>query len=196
MSATTRSSRAEALAVAAHVAVVALTLALPGVAAANHRAVVAPPLPPAVVAVAPGLAPQGGGEMSVLGLSIYDGWYWGEGHTWAPEHTFLIDLHYRRDLSGARIAERSSAEIEHLGRGTPEQRQRWADAMRQIFPDVAKGDRVTGVSLATGVVRFFLNGAPIGDIADREFARAFFGIWLDPRTSRADFRAKLLGVAP
>ena len=64
--------------------------------------------------------------------------------------------------------------------------------MRAIFPDVKKGDRITGVHLPPGTVRYFFNGRPIGDIADPEFARAFFGIWLDPRTSRRDFRSKLL----
>jgi hypothetical protein len=42
-------------------------------------------------------------------------------------------------------------------------------------------------------VRFFRNGTPIGDIDDREFARAFFAIWLDPRTSEPELRKQLLG---
>jgi hypothetical protein len=65
--------------------------------------------------------------------------------------------------------------------------------MAQLFPDVRRGDRLTGVSLDGGSVRFFHNGAPIGDIADPGFAHAFFAIWLDPKSTRADFREKLLG---
>jgi len=84
-------------------------------------------------------------------------------------------------------------EIAKLGTGTPAQRQRWGDAMRRIFPDVGKGDRLTGLHLPDGTARFFHNGRAIGDIDDPGFAQAFFGIWLDPRTSRADFRRKLLG---
>jgi len=164
-------------------------------AAANHVAVPAPPLPASVAALAPGLRPQGGGEMRFLGLSIYDGWFWADGHAWRPEGPYLIDLHYHRSLDGARIAERSVAEIESIGRGTPEERMRWAEAMRRIFPNVGKGDRITGVCLPPGIVRYFLNGSFIGEIADPQFARAFFGIWLDPKSSRADFRKKLLGEA-
>ena len=68
--------------------------------------------------------------------------------------------------------------------------------MARIFPDVAKGDRLTGLYVPQGVVRYFHNGAPIGEIADAGFARAFFGIWFDPRTSRDDFRRRLLGERP
>ena len=195
MSVNTRSSRLEhkhsaVVAVAAAVAVFAAP------AAANHAVVPAPPLPPLVAVQVPGLRAQGGGEMKVLGLSIYDGWFWADGHAWHPDRTYLLDLHYHRDLDGARLAERSVVEIEGIGGGTPEDRLRWGEAMRRILPDVGKGDRITGIHLPPGIVRYFLNGAFIGEIADPQFARAFFGIWLDPKTSRTDFRRKLLGERP
>ena len=65
--------------------------------------------------------------------------------------------------------------------------------MKRIFPNVDQNDRLTGVNLPGGVVRYFHNGKPIGDIADPGFSRAFFGIWLDPKTSELDFRQLLLG---
>ena len=40
--------------------------------------------------------------------------------------------------------------------------------------------------------RFVFNGRPLGEIADADFARRFFGIWLDPRTSAPELRAALL----
>lgn len=163
-------------------------------AAASHLAVVAPPLPAAIAALAPGLRPQGGGEMTFFGLSVYDGWYWAGAHAWAPDGLHALDLHYHRSLEGASIAERSVAEIEGIGIGNAAQRQRWGEAMRRIFPNVRKGDRITGVSLPPGTARFFFNGQPIGEIDDPEFTRAFFGIWLDPRTSRPAFRKQLLGA--
>jgi hypothetical protein len=41
--------------------------------------------------------------------------------------------------------------------------------------------------------RFWRNGAPLGEVADPAFSRAFFSIWLDPRTSAPELRAALLG---
>ena len=154
----------------------------------------APPLPAMVTALAPDLRLLGGGEMRMLGWSVYDGWYWADTREFSTAQPFALDLHYHRALDGARIAERSVAEIEKLGYGTPAERSRWAAAMKAIFPSVDKGDRLTGVNLPTLGARFFHNGRPIGDVADPSFARAFFGIWLDPRTSRPDFRARLLGL--
>jgi hypothetical protein len=168
-------------------------LALHAVAMANHLRVAAPPLPATVMELAPGLAAQGGGEMTFLGLSIYDGWFWGPGHDWKLDAPFAIDLHYHRKLAGTSIADRSVSEIEKLGLGTPEQLTRWGEAMRRIFPDVVAGDAITGLFLPPGIVRYFLNGKLAGEIVDPSFARAFFGIWMDPKTSRTDFRQKLLG---
>ena len=153
----------------------------------------APPLPPDVTRLAPGLRAQGGGLLTWLGMSVYDGWYWVAARGWPDAGPYALDLHYHRDLVGARIAERSVDEIAKLGYGTTVERARWGERMARLFPDVRRGDRLTGVALDGGSVRFFHNGAPIGDIADPGFAHAFFATWLDPKSTRADFREKLLG---
>jgi chalcone isomerase-like protein len=159
-------------------------------------AIDAPPLPPQVVELAPNLKVQGGGELTFFGISVYDGYYWSPQHGWSPDGPFALDLHYHHALNGPRIAERSVSEIKKLGYGTAEQRARWGMEMKRVFPNVSKGDRLTGVNLPGGVVRYFHNGQPIGDIADPGFARAFFGIWLDPNSSEHEFRQRLLGEKP
>ncbi|MEO8346277.1 MAG: chalcone isomerase family protein [Betaproteobacteria bacterium] len=173
---------------------VALVLMARAAGAANASA--APPLPSQVVEQAPNLKVQGGGELTFFGISIYDGYYWSQGRGWTKDGTFALDLHYHRALTGAKIAERSVHEIEKLGYGTVEQRSRWGEAMKSLFPNVLKGDRITGVNLPGGIVRYFFNGKPLGEIAEPGFALAFFGIWLDPKSSRPDFRQQLLGEKP
>ena len=176
------------------VAIVAFAAAT--AATAHHVVVEAPPLPPEVAALVLGTTPQGGGELKFFGLPVYGGWYWGDGHAWHPDRPYALDLHYHRHFTGIEIAQRSIVEMEKRGYTNAEERDRWGNAMRRIFPDVRKGARITGVHTSTGSVRYFLNGAAIGEIADRDFARAFFGIWLDPGTSRPAFRKKLLGLSP
>ena len=156
-------------------------------------AVDAPPLPPQVSQLMPDLKVQGGGELTYFGISVYDGYYWSANHGWSQDGPFALDLHYHRALDGAKIAERSVGEIARMGYGTAEQCSRWGEEMKRLFPDVRRGDRLTGVNLPGGAVRFFHNGKSIGDITDPGFARAFFGIWLDPKTSQSDFRMLLLG---
>jgi hypothetical protein len=156
----------------------------------------APALPPDVRVEVPALRLRGGGEMTFFGLSVYDGYYWSVERGFSFAQPFALDLTYRRGFEGRRIASRSVDEMEKLGYGTDGERKRWGDAMTRIFPDVVKGDRLTGFYVPEGGVRYFLNGAPIGEIVDPAFARAFFAIWFDPRSSRADFRRMLLGDAP
>jgi hypothetical protein len=146
-----------------------------------------------VLKLMPEVKLRGSGELTVLGLSIYDGYYWSHADGWSPDQPFALELVYHRSLYGVMIAERSVEEMAKLGYGTPSQRERWGEQMKRIFPDVDDGDRLTGVNLPREGVRFFRNGAPIGSIDDRDFARAFFAIWLDPRTSEPALRKKLLG---
>jgi hypothetical protein len=64
--------------------------------------------------------------------------------------------------------------------------------MEALFPDVHEGTRISGIHLPGQGARFYLNGNPLGEIPDSEFARAFFAIWLDPRTSASSLRNSLL----
>ena len=64
--------------------------------------------------------------------------------------------------------------------------------MKEIFPNVQEGSRISGVYLPTGGARFYLDGKPLASVPDPEFARAFFAIWLDPKTTAPSLRTALL----
>ena len=156
----------------------------------------APPLPAAVTSLVPNVEAKGGGRLTFFGMSVYSAYYYcvePSRRSWSPEEPLALQLIYHRSLVGTMIAERSVDEIAKLGYGTPDQRARWGALMKEIFPDVVDGDRIVGVNLPQSGVRFYYNWKAIGQIQDREFAKAFFGIWLDPRTSEPALRKKLLG---
>ena len=52
---------------------------------------------------------------------------------------------------------------------------------------------IIGLLLPGQGARFFFNGRASGELAEAEFARLFFGIWLSPRTSEPALREQLLG---
>jgi Chalcone isomerase-like len=151
-----------------------------------------------VTASLPGARLQGQGRMEFIGLHVYDIRLWvGEGFDAATfeRHPLAIEIEYARAIAGHRLAERSLAEMQRVASVTPAQREAWLVAMKQAFPDVAAGDRLAGVHRPGGGARFIHNDNRAAEVADPAFARAFFGIWLSPRTSEPRLRAALLGSA-
>lgn len=144
-------------------------------------------------AQASSLTQLGAGKLRWFGLTVYEARLWTAGGAPDFARPLRLELRYARTLRGAAIAERSDEEIVRLGFGSPGQRAAWSAAMRNLLPDVAPGDTLSGEHVPGRGARFLRNGAPLGEIADPEFSRAFFSIWLDPRTSAPDLRAALLG---
>jgi len=106
-------------------------------------------------------------------------------------HAFALELTYQRDFRNRDIAQRSLDEMRRLG-ATDDQLGRWQSVLRSAFPDVRKGDRITGVHEPGTGTTFLTNGRTTGTTADPEFGRLFFGIWLSPRTSEPALREALL----
>ena len=84
--------------------------------------------------------------------------------------------------------------MQGIGPVSDSQAERWLSAMRSIFPDVRKGDRITGLQLPGEAARFWVNGRDSGELRDPEFTKLFFGIWLSPRSSQPRLREALLGT--
>jgi hypothetical protein len=106
-------------------------------------------------------------------------------------------LQYLRKLEGTAIASRSIDEMRRVGSFSDAQAQSWLTAMRELFPDVRQGERITGLNLPGVGAEFWFNGQRVGVVKDPAFARLFFGIWLDERTSEPKMRAQLLqGLQP
>ena len=175
-------------------------LAFPGVARANTPLAT----PPELQAHWPdGTLPrlQGQGRLRFLGLSIYDIRLWSPAdqrvspEAW-PGQRLALEIIYRRALVGRLIAERSIKEMQRAGPLDATASERWLRDMTDWFPDVADGDRITGLH-APGTdapARFFHNGQARGTTDDAAFARRFFGIWLDEKTSEPALREQLLGL--
>ncbi len=154
--------------------------------------------PPEVTRELPGARLLGSGRLTFLGLQVYDARLWTADEFAADrfdQHPLALELVYARTLYGRLIAERSLDEMKRVGGFSEAQGERWLASMQRSFPDVGKGDRLTGVQLPQEAARFYFNGALRGELRDAEFARRFFGIWLAPQTSEPALRQSLLGPA-
>ena len=138
----------------------------------------------------------GTGKFTWFGFHAYDGALFAPDGAYQEGRPFALELTYARDFTGHAIARRSIDEIRKLGVASDTELASWLVALKALFPDIRKGDRLTGVMTATGTTQFLHNGLMVGMTRDIRLGRAFFAIWLDQRTSAPDFRASLLGTAP
>ena len=152
------------------------------------------------VAALSGVVPTAPVRLRVWGFEVYDARLWtplGFRHSQHAQHPFALELQYLRRLEGASIASRSIDEMRRVGSFSDVQAQNWLSAMSALFPNVSQGDRITGVNLPGLGAEFWVNGQRVGMVKDPAFARLFFGVWLDERTSEPKMRAQLLqGLTP
>jgi Chalcone isomerase-like len=139
----------------------------------------------------------GEGKLRVLGFEVYDARLW-VGPDFNAErfvqHDFALEIAYLRNFDNVDIAKRSVKEMRRVAVVSDAQAQQWLQTMTEVFPDVKKGDRLTGIHRADGSARFLFNGKPLAQIDDKEFAPAFFAIWLSPKTSQPRLRERLFSL--
>ncbi len=141
----------------------------------------------------PGCAGQG--LLRFWGLEVYQARLW-VGPGFRPEsyasQPFALELEYPRAFKASAIAERSIEEMRRLGSFSEAQARRWQRALQAALPDVRPGDRIVGLNRPGQGVRFEQDGRLLGELADPEFARLFFAIWLAPASPEPALREALL----
>ena len=170
-------------------------LAFPG-----PLAIAAGPLPAALQReAATGWQRWGSGEMRRLGFELYRATLWVAQVDGAAASldaaTHALVLHYRRTIKRSRLVAASLDEMRRLGIAEAEL-NRWEPELARVFRDVEPGDTITGVHRPGVGASFYYGGTHTGDVEDADFARAFFAIWLDARTSEPRLRETLLRPPP
>ena len=128
-------------------------------------------------------------------FNIYDARLWVQPGFHAGDyqrHAFALELTYLREFTNEAITNRSIDEMRRLAGATQAQLALWRPLLRAIFPDIKKGDRITGIHRPGVGTEFITNGKAGGTIRDAEFGRLFFGIWLSAQTSEPRLREALL----
>lgn len=137
----------------------------------------------------------GGGQLSWLGMDIYDASLWTDTGRYdgsATGQTVALSLWYQRSFSVDQLLGITDTAWKKLGRD-PVSRDRWLAELRRLWSDVKPGDNVTTVVDAGGVTRFYDESRYLGRVDDPAFGPAFLAIWLDPRSVVRELRTQLLG---
>ncbi|WP_420233936.1 chalcone isomerase family protein [Pseudomonas sp. ABY48] len=146
--------------------------------------------------VLPGTRLVGQADFHWYGFDLYQARLWSAAAAPSLETAFALELNYRRAIGKESLVETSLKEMQRLN-GTPldaKRRDEWAAQMRRAFIDVKPGSRITGLYQPGQGCRFYVGETLSLAVADPLFARAFFAIWLDPRTREPDLRNQLLGI--
>jgi len=106
---------------------------------------------------------------------------------------YALKLAYLRDIKGEKIADQSTEEIRNQDIVDEVTLADWHSQMRKIFPNVKKGDNITGVYKDPAACSFYKNDNLIGQINNKQFCDAFFDIWFGEKTSQPALRNQLIG---
>jgi hypothetical protein len=143
----------------------------------------------------PGAEKIGEASYHLLAIHLFDAELYADGgFSW--ERPFALTLTYERAARQSTLINRSISEMSGRGAGNARALAPLRTQLEQCFPNIARGDRVTGVSTGRDTARFYYNGAQRCDVSWPNFRRHFFGIWLDGRDGRAaELSAQLRGGA-
>ena len=133
---------------------------------------------------------QGSGRLTWWGLHIYDASFYRVGSLSSSE--FALDMRYQKSFSGKSIANRSAEEMKRIG-VSDDQATLWGKELASFLPNVESGQTLTAIYSPKQGTIFYHDGKQIAQIPGAEFSKAFFGIWLDSKTSAPKLRTELLG---
>jgi hypothetical protein len=144
----------------------------------------------------PGAQKTGEASYRLLGIRLFNAEAYAVGGDFSWERPFALTLTYERSARQSTLLNRSISEMSQRGGGNARTLAPLRAQLERCFPDIARGDRVTGVSTGANTATFFFNGAARCDVTWPGFRRTFFGIWLDGRDgTAARLSAQLRGDA-
>lgn len=143
----------------------------------------------------PSVQTVGKGQFHYLFMHIYDAELFAPNGTFSADAPFALKLTYHRAFDGEDIADESIRQMRKQGLKDEAALSRWQAEMRKAFPNVQKGESLTGIRAQNGSAIFYKNDALVATIDDPAFTDAFFNIWLSPKTTEPALRKKLLGIA-
>ena len=131
-----------------------------------------------------------------FGLHIYDASFWVlEDKTTdiMNNNTCALSITYARNIRVQQLLSNTRKEWERLGFSTQYPIEAWLTILKNIWPDVSKGDQLVVITKPNGNTTFYNNHVSLGTIEDSNFGAAFLAIWLDEKSRFKKNRKELLG---
>lgn len=149
----------------------------------------------------------GEGDFRWFGLRVYGAQLW-VNPAWpvplaaaAPvpwqDQSFVLRIQYYRAIRREQFVDATMEEIERIGgaRYPAARMEGWRAALTEIWLDVQPDDVLSALYQPGRGCRFYSRNQLLGEVADADFAEAFFSIWLDPNSRDGRLQRQLLGQA-
>lgn len=137
----------------------------------------------------------GEARLSKLFWTIYDSrLYTRDGNYQGIAPGMVLEISYQRKITSQQLVESTREEWQMLELYKPHPSDMWLKRLRDIWPDVKKGDVITlrvGNDLKS---HFYFNGQAIGNIEASEFTKHFLAIWLSPNARYPKLQQQLIGA--
>jgi hypothetical protein len=144
----------------------------------------------------PNAAKVGEARYHMLAIPIFDAELWAPMGDFDWDQPFAVALTYQRAARSSTQINRVISEMSQRGAGSVQSLAPLRRQLEACLPNVARGDRITGVSTGPDSARIYHNGAQRCDVTWPGLRRPFFGIWLDGRDGpAARLSAQLRGEA-
>lgn len=162
----------------------------------NAQAGVKSPLPEIVKLHWKNFAMVGQTTLKQFGFHIYDASFWvlEEKKTdFLTTNTCALSITYARNIRAHQLLSSTRKEWERLGFAARYPIEAWLTILKNIWPDVSKGDQLVVITKPNGNTTFYNNRNSLGTISDSEFGAAFLAIWLNEESRFKKNRKELLG---
>lgn len=160
------------------------------------QAAVKSPLPEVVKLQWQGFEMVGQTTLKRFGLHIYDASFWvleDKLPDFMKSNTCALSITYARNIRAKNLLSNTKKEWNRLGLADKHPIDAWLKILKNLWPDVKKGDQLVVVTRPDGKTTFFNNQSSLGTIDDSEFGAAFLAIWLDENSRFKKNRKELLG---
>ena len=169
---------------------VLLSLALGLAAAPAHAS------PSEVARAIPNAQTVGEARYHLLAIPLFEAELYTANGAFSWAQPFALSLTYERSARQTTLLNRTMSEMSQRGAGSVQSLAPLRAQLARCFPNIANGDRMTGVSTGANTAVFYHNGAQSCTIEWPNFRRHFFGIWLAGRDGQAArLSAQLRGEA-
>ena len=154
------------------------------------------PLPEIVRTQDADLQMVGNTRLKRFGLHIYDASYWVQekdtiGSPGGPIRA--LSIKYARNINQEKLLSSTKKEWQRLAITKRFPTDLWLSKLKELWPNVKKGDQLVVVSHPDGTSSFFSHHALLGEINDPDFGPSFLAIWVDERARFSKNRKELLG---